>query len=134
MSRRAHILWRRAAVASVLVLWPAAIPGRGQNTQYKAHPSNDEFFIISSVDAPKKELVLKFPTEVTELVAVNEKTTIQNEQGRPLALGDLRAGDTVYVTTVRTSQGTLLATRIRRGPMTLSELRRRYLKTLSGNE
>jgi hypothetical protein len=88
-----------------------------------------EFFIVSSVNTEKKQLVLKRPTEVTVLVLVNEKTVYLDEQGKPLNFSELRAGDTVYVTATRSSEaGVLVATRIRKGPMTLEELRRRYLR------
>jgi hypothetical protein len=86
----------------------------------------DDFFIVSSVDVAQKRLVLKRPSEVTVLVRVTEKTSYRSEQNRPLQLGDLRAGDTVFI---RLGTGTEsdLAKSIRRGPMTTEELHRRYL-------
>ena len=92
----------------------------------------DEFFIISSVDASKKQLVLKRPTEVTELMQVTDSTVCLDEQGKPLPFKELRAGDTVYVTCTRGRAGPPIATRIRRAPMTVGELHRRYLRGVAG--
>ena len=47
----------------------------------------------------------------------------------PLQLKDFRAGDTVYVALRSSAEGPPLLTRIRKGLMTLEELRRRYLKS-----
>jgi len=87
-----------------------------------------EFFIISSVNVSKQQLVLKLPTEVTELVRVTHKTVCLDEDGKVIQFQDLRAGDTVYVTLAHSSDGPRDALRIRRGPMTLEELHRRYLR------
>jgi hypothetical protein len=89
--------------------------------------SGEEFFIISSVDVAKKQIVLKRPTEVTELIAVNDKTVYRDEQNRAIDFKNLRAGDTVFVTASRGAEGIRIASRIRRGPMTPEELHRRYL-------
>ncbi len=87
-----------------------------------------DFFIISSVDAKKREIVLKKPTEVTELVRVTDKTAYLNEEGKSISFQDLRAGDTVFVTIRSESEGLPVVIRIRKGPMTPEELHRRYLK------
>jgi hypothetical protein len=52
--------------------------------------AGDEFFIISSVDMKSQQLVLKRPTEVTELMTVDAKTQILNEEGKPITLKNLR--------------------------------------------
>ena len=90
--------------------------------------AGEEFFIISSVDAKKQQIVLKRPTEVTELIRVTDKTAYVDEDGKPLQLKDLRAGDTVYVTASTGREGAPVALRIRKGIMTVDELHRRYLK------
>ena len=92
-----------------------------------AATSSGDFFIISSVDLARQQLLLKFPTEVTEVMRVDGNTRYLDESGKPIKLADLRAGDTVYVTSVRGLEG-VTAVRIRKGPMTLEELRRRYLQ------
>lgn len=98
----------------------------------KAETSQDElkraesFFIVSSVDTKKHQIVLKLPTEVTEIVEVTSATTYRDEKGRPIKFEDLRAGDTVYVTLRRNTKGGRTIVSIRRGPMTLEELHRRY--------
>jgi hypothetical protein len=95
----------------------------GQAKPGTGRAPSDEFFIISSVDLGKNQLLLKRPTEVTEVMRVNESTRYLDENGRPLKLSDLRAGDTVYIS----SKGAV-ALQIHKGPMTLTELRRRYLQ------
>ena len=93
------------------------------------HSSRQEgdFFIVSSVDVGKNQIVLKLPTEVTELMLVTESTVFLNEEGKPMRFQQLRAGDTVYVVAKTAADGTHVARRVRRGPMTVEELRRRYL-------
>jgi hypothetical protein len=110
------------ALLSTLLL---AFPARAD--QKKSSTANEEFFIVSSVDAPKHQLVLKRPTEVTVLMHVDDKTVYLDESGKPLRVTDLRAGDTVYVNAAAGSDGELLAQRIRKGPMTVQELHKRYL-------
>ncbi len=90
----------------------------------------EEFFIISSVDAKKQQILLKRPTEVTELIRVTDKTAYVDEDGKALQLKDLRAGDTVYVTATTSREGSPVALRIRKGIMTVDELHRRYLRFL----
>jgi hypothetical protein len=86
----------------------------------------EEFFITTSVDAAKHQLVLKRPTEVTLLIQANDQTAILGENGEHLKLSDLRTGDTVFVT-LQGGATPPLALRIRKGPMTVAELHRRYL-------
>ena len=86
----------------------------------------DEFFIVSSVDAAHARIVLKRPSETTVVISVPAGTTIRGEHGEPLQLPDLRSGDTVYA--VVSPQ--LVASSIRRAPMTYEELRKRYLPEL----
>jgi hypothetical protein len=87
----------------------------------------EEFFIVSSVDITKKQLLLKEPTEITQLIQVNDKTRYTDRTSKPMQFGDLRAGDTIYVRSSTTSAGRV-AVSIRKGPMTLQELQRHYLK------
>jgi 3-dehydroquinate synthase class II len=87
----------------------------------------EEFFIVSSVDITKKQLLLKEPTEITQLIQVSDKTRYADRTGKPMQFGDLRAGDTIYIRSSTTSAGRV-AVSIRKGPMTLQELQRHYLK------
>jgi hypothetical protein len=91
--------------------------------------SGEEFFIISSVDVAKKQLLLKEPTEITEVLQVNDKTRYLDRTGKAIQFADLRAGDTVFIRVSHTPAGKVAVT-IRKGPMTVEELRRRYLKQL----
>ena len=118
-------------VTEILVaatLLPAmAVLARGGENPAPAPASQEDFFIISSIDAPKHRIVVKRPTEVTELLQVNEMTVYRDEQGRAIELKNLRAGDTVYVTSSAGTDGARVALRIRKGAMTAEELHRRYL-------
>ena len=116
-----------AGALALLLTLPAA--ARAADTSKTA--GSDEFFIISSVDLNKHQLVLKHPTEVTELMTVNDATVFVDDQGHRLQFKDLRAGDTVYVTYATPREGPPVALRIRRAPMTVEELHRRYLPGLS---
>jgi hypothetical protein len=121
-------LFQRTLLASFVALFvSAALPiwaaGHGAATQ-----TRDEFFIISSVNLPKHQLVLKLPTEVTMQMTVDSKTAIVGENGQQMNLGELRSGDTVYITYVTGPEGEN-ALKIRLGPMTVQELHQRYLNS-----
>ena len=95
-----------------------------ENTNF----ANGDFFIVSSIDLAKKQILLKRPTEVTELMRVDGETRYFEERGKPIRLTDLRAGDTVFITSKPTG-GQSVAVAIHKGPMTLDMLRERYLKS-----
>jgi len=84
----------------------------------------DEFFIISSVEPVKQQLLVKRPTEVTQLLRVDAQTKYFDQARKPIGLMDVHAGDTVYI---RSSATSGVALEVRKGPMTLAELQRRYL-------
>lgn len=90
------------------------------------HVSGEQFYIVSSVDPAKQELLLKEPKEVTLLMKVSDSTQYADDTGKAIKLADLRAGDTVWVAS---SGGKLepTATRIRKGQMTVADLHRYYL-------
>jgi uncharacterized protein DUF5666 len=123
MTRRFAVMILALSLTGVL----AAVGWAGSRARGSA-TSGEEFFLISSVDGKKHLIVLKRPTEVTELVRVTDSTVYRDEQGKPLEFKDLRAGDTVYVTVALQPDGSRIATRIRKGIMTVEELHRRYLK------
>lgn len=104
-----------AAIAALAVLAQAA-------------DTAGDFFIISSVDLSKKQILLKLPTEVTELMRVDAGTRYFEQHGKAIQLTDLRAGDTVYITT-KGSGNRPVAVAVRKGPMTLEVLGQRYLKS-----
>jgi hypothetical protein len=93
------------------------------NTEF----AKGDFFIVSSIDLSKKQILLKRPTEVTELMRLNDETRCFEERGNTMRLADIRAGDTVFITS-RSVEGQLFAGTIRKGPMTLDVLRERYLR------
>jgi hypothetical protein len=104
----------------------ASVAGQSGKASTSAR-SGERFFIISSVDITKKQLLLKEPTEITEVLQVNDKTRYTDKNGKAMQFGDLRAGDTVFIRSSASSAGKV-ATSIRKGPMTLEELHQRYLK------
>jgi hypothetical protein len=115
----------RICVAFAILVAAAAIAGA---VPTPTPASSEEFFIVSSVDAGKSTMVLKRPTEVTLTMRVTEKTRCRDEEGKPIRFTDLRTGDTIFITSDRDSSGQLVASSIRKGPMTVEELHRRYLR------
>jgi hypothetical protein len=114
-----------AAPAQAPAPAPNAAARSGTATNSKSS-GGEEFFITTSVDSAKHQLVLKRPTEVTLLIQTNDQTAITGENGEHLAVSDLRTGDTVFVT-LKAGTNPPLALRIRKAPMTVAELHRRYL-------
>ena len=94
----------------------------------KADFGKGDFFIISSIDLAKRQILLKRPTEVTELMRMDGETRYFEENGKPMRLADLRAGDTVFIIS-KSAGGQPVAVTIHKGPMTLDVLRERYLKS-----
>lgn len=110
-----------SALLAAVALAPCAFP------QAKKSSSGEEFFIISSVDTSKSQVLLKRPTEVTLLMKVNDQTTYLDATNKPLHLADLHAGDTVWVISSGSTPGGPVAIRIRKGPMTVAELHQHFL-------
>lgn len=108
----------------------AARPAVAAETRPPATPT-EEFFIVSSVNADKGTMVVKRPTETTLTILVTPKTRCRGEKGEAIRFTDLRAGDTVFIASAPDPSGHPVASSIRRGPMTLEELRRRYLRSLA---
>ena len=117
---------KRALVAGLLLaLAAAAVFASGSPA-----PAGDEFFIVSSVDSDKGTVVVKRPTETTLTIRVTDRTRCVGLKGEAIRFTDLRAGDTVFIasTPTPTPGGLQAASSIRRGPMTVEELHRRYLR------
>ncbi len=112
---------------SLIFTMLAALPLLAEKSARSGPSSAEEFFIISSADLAKNRLVLKHPTEVTELMSVNDKTSCINDQGKSFACKNLRAGDTVFVISSGSKSGARMAVRIRVGPMTVEEIHRKYV-------
>lgn len=123
--------WRAVILVLVVVLCCAfSLAGQAEQPAANAKSGGEEFFIVASVDIGKKQLLLKEPTEITEVLQVNDKTRYTDKNGKAIQFADLRAGDTVFIRSSATPAGKV-AIRIRKGPMTLEELRRRYLNLAS---
>lgn len=98
----------------------------GIETVGKATAAGEHFFIIGSVDQAQQQLLLKWPTEVTLLLKITPDTKFFNESGKPLHLGDFRAGDTVWVA-YKGSGSDATASRVRAGVMAVDQLHKYYL-------
>jgi nucleoid-associated protein YgaU len=120
----------RLCIAMAAVLLGAFLPTWVRAAENPSASGNaaSEFFIVSSVDLSRKQIVLKRPTEVTELIQTSDKTDYRNEEGKEIQFANLRAGDTVWVTFDGKAEGVRVAAVIRKGPMTTDELHRRYVK------
>jgi hypothetical protein len=94
--------------------------------QGKKTPAGEEFFMVASLDQSKSQLLLKLPTEVTLLAKVTPQTQFSDENGKPIKLSDLRAGDTVWAVTTGSGDNTTV-TRLRKGPMSVADLHKYYL-------
>lgn len=92
----------------------------------KKTASGEQFFIVASLDLQKQQLLLKYPTEVTLLVKATPQTSFLNDSGQPMKLADLRAGDTVWLTSSG-SGADATALKVRKGQMTVADLHRYYL-------
>jgi hypothetical protein len=107
------------AMLAVLFLSAAA------RAQDKKNSRGESFYIIGSVDRARSQILLKRPTEVTILIKVDDKTQFLDENGKPIKLADLQTGNTVWVAASGGDQP--VASRIRKGPMTVEELHQLYL-------
>ena len=104
---------------------PSLFLSAGARAQDKKNSSGESFYIVGSVDRAKSQILLKLPTEVTILIKVDDKTQFVDETGKAIKLADLQTGNTVWVTASGGDQP--VATRIRKGPMTLADLHQLYL-------
>lgn len=99
----------------------------------RANAAADEFFVISSIDRTKNNLVLLQATEISEIMSITPKTQYFDEKGKALKLTDLRSGDTVWIVAHKNSDGSVSADKVSKGTMTVAELRQRYVPYLPPN-
>jgi hypothetical protein len=105
----------------------AVMPASAYSTvPVKKTPAGEQFFIVASLDLQQKQLLLKYPTEVTLLVKTTDQTKFVDDSGNAMKLSDLRTGDTVWLTSTGTGANTT-ATKVRKGEMTVADLHRYYL-------
>jgi len=119
---------RRLIPVGILALLATPVFGQSGPNPASKDLGKGDFFIVSSIDLAKRQILLKRPTEVTELMRVDGETRYFEEGGKPIRLTDLRAGDTVFITS-RPAGGQPAAVIIQKGLMTLDLLRSRYLKS-----
>jgi len=99
-------------------------------TWAQAHPKNaqgEEFFIVSSVDLQKHQVVLMRPTQLTVVATIGPQTSYVGEKGQKLDVKQMKAGDTVWAITKPGAGGSVMAVRLRQGAMTPAELQKLYL-------
>ena len=102
----------------------------------QAHPKNaqgEEFFIVSSVDLQKHQVVLMRPTQLTVVATIGPQTSYLSEKGQKLDVKAMKAGDTVWAITKKERDGTVTAVRLRQGAMTATDLHKLYLSNPSGS-
>ena len=105
----------------------AVMPASAYSTvPVKKTPAGEQFFIVASLDLQQKQLLLKYPTEVTLLVKATEQTKFIDDSGKSMKLSDLRAGDTVWLMSSG-SGSDVTALKVRKGEMTVADLHRYYL-------
>lgn len=110
---------------------PSAARAPSPTSAYSTIPAKktaagEQFFIVASLDLQKSQLLLKYPTEVTLLVKATDQTKFVDDSGKPMKLSDLRAGDTVWLTSAFSPEGTV-AVKVRKGQMAVADLHRYYL-------
>lgn len=108
------------SLAAVSTAW-AQLPKSPANAR------GEQFYIISSVDMQKHQIVLMHPTQLTVVATLDDRSAVVGEQSQKLALKDLRAGQTVWATLRKDKDGSLSIVKIREGAMTTAELHRLYL-------
>ncbi|HEV2615395.1 MAG TPA: hypothetical protein VGU63_02160 [Candidatus Acidoferrales bacterium] len=102
----------------------------------QAHPKNaqgEEFFIVSSVNLQKHQVVLMRPTQLTLVATIGPQTSYIGEKGQKLDVKEMKAGDTVWGITKPGPDGSILAVRLRQGAMTPAELHKLYLQLPASN-
>jgi hypothetical protein len=114
-----------AELAAMILCSAMMVRAQGQPTSGK-----DEFFVISSIDKAKNTLILLRPTQITATLAVTPKTQFFDDKGKALKLTDFRTGDTIFVTYSSQADKGLVADHVRKGMMTMLEMRKRYLPGL----
>lgn len=129
-ARRSTILKFVSFACILFVALAASAPAWAQ-----ANPKNaqgEEFFIISSVNMQKHQVVLMRPTQLTVVASFSDNTTYTDEKGQKLAISAMKAGDTVWAVVKRAADGTVTVLRLRQGAMTPAELHKLYLRNSSG--
>ncbi|HKW90004.1 MAG TPA: hypothetical protein VJN21_14730 [Candidatus Acidoferrales bacterium] len=112
--------------AMLAIVLSAPLPAQMRKTPSESR--GEQFYVISSVDMQKHQIVFMRPTQLTVVATTNDQTTYVGEQSQQkLALKDLRAGQTVWATIRKDKSGDLTVARVREGAMTVAELHRLYL-------
>lgn len=119
------------AAIAIFLAFAISMPAWAQ-----AHPKNaqgEEFFIVSSVDLQKHQVVLMRPTQLTVVATIGPQTTYLGEKGQKLDVKAMKAGDTVWGIIKPGRDGSVTAVRLRQGAMTPAELHKLYLQLPASN-
>jgi hypothetical protein len=120
------------AIAAMIFFAAGAVHGQKKPlaANHVAPSASDEYFMVSSVDKAHNALIVLRPTQITATLIMNDKTQFADENGKPLKLSDFRTGDTIFAGFTTQAGGVLTATHVRKGMMTMAEMRKRYLPGL----
>jgi hypothetical protein len=116
-----------ALLMALAVSMPAWAQAQPKNAQ------GEEFFIVSSVDLQKHQVVLMRPTQLTVVATIGPQTTYLGEKGQKLDVKAMKAGDTVWGITKPGPDGSVVAVRLRQGAMTPAELHKLYRQLPASN-
>ena len=107
----------------------AALPSAAlaQARRVSSDIRGEQFYVISSVDMQKHQIVLMHPTQLTVVATVNDQTAYLGEKGEKVGLKDLHAGQTVWAILRKDNGSQISAVRIREGAMTVAQLHKLYL-------
>lgn len=117
----------RISIFPALLAMALAAAALAQSHRVASDIRGEQFYVISSVDMQKHQIVLMHPTQLTVVAAANDQTAYLGEKGEKLGLKDLHAGQTVWATLRKDNRGQITAVRIREGAMTVAELHKLYL-------
>ncbi|HXQ96854.1 MAG TPA: hypothetical protein VN774_00315 [Candidatus Limnocylindrales bacterium] len=120
------------AIAAMILFAAGAVHAQKKPVaaNHVAPSASEEYFMVSSVDKAHNALIVLRPTQITATLIVNDKTQFADENGKPIKLADLRTGDAIFASFTTQAGGVLTATHVRKGMMTMAEMRKRYLPGL----
>lgn len=121
-----RMIFAASAFVAILALLLVA-PVDAQTPKSPSDSRGEQFYVISSVDMQKHQVVLMRPTQLTVVATTNDQTAYVGEKGQKLGLKDLHAGQTVWATLRKDTGGQVVAMKIREGAMTIAELHKLYL-------
>jgi hypothetical protein len=121
-------IWKVVSAAlPALIALTLASAAWAQTPKSPSDSRGEQFYIISSVDMQKHQMVLMLPTQLTVVANADDNSVFLGEQGQKLALKDLHAGQTVWATLRKDKSGQTSIARLREGAMSIAQLHKLYL-------